>query len=395
MTFSSLQVCFLIIFFVNLDDDDDLIARAFPLRSPRTQTKYDTFLDLSNLELDDENSENLNGNGIAYSSDSEIDEDRNWGWEDENLAGEDERSSFDLHESLYHNFGDDISQTSARGPLEKIEEHPSEIDYATETQSQLSQMESSTSETTTDLDAYDSANPSGSATDATPRSNFEEASTSTSTTSFTNTQTSSCDTEQENEDLGEEETKSTCFSGLDTAALNNSNKDETFVGENSADASESESTKTTDSLESLDDASSEESQEYNLIEEELYKKFSISDKTASLDRYAFRKPINLKTPLVFQNKEKTDTAHNNVDSDSNISATEKTSLYLGLNRFYHIVLSTIKSAAKSDVKIQDVLEFIEGKGIRLTDPRLRVTMKRIEDEALGINTPLSAEAFSR
>jgi len=380
---------------LNADDDEDFISRAFPLRSPRNQTKYDTFLDLSNLELDDENPNDHNSNGIAFDSDSEA-EDRKWSWEiEERFRGE--SSSYDLHNSMYNDFGEELSQNSARGPLEKIDEHPSEADCDdVDGGSRLNRIESSTSEATTDLDVCDLTT-SDCATDATSQSNMEETATTTSTNSYT-TQTLSSDAEmqsncEDNVDIYEHQ-KTTADD------LSNSSSSNSTENTNSAIASEASDTcrasiKTSDSLESLESDSSEQSQEYNLDEAELYKTYPVSDKTASLDRYSFRRPIKQRTIVKSQVEDIQETVHSAINPKPTLHAVEKTNVYMGLNRFYHIVLSTINGNAKTDVKIKDILDFIEVKGIRRSDPRLRVTMKRIEDEPMGMDTPLNVEVFSR
>ena len=385
-------------FFVD-DDDDELISRAFPLRSPRSRTKYDTFLDLSNLELDDESVTIPNGNGSSLSSNSELKKNENWIWDDDDDDDlrRDRATSFDLHSSFFNDYDDELSQTSARGPLEKIDEHPTEIDAVDDVQAyQVSETETTTSGSKSDADIYDLPSSNNSTTDTASQSNTAETHTTSTSNSCIITSTSPTDAEhQSNEEsvnLCKEEqdhtshviSPRTVYTNFSCDVRNSSMSNETSL-------SCGGSSKTTDSQESIDTDCSDVSQEYNLCEQEFYGTHSVCDKTASLDRYTFRRKTDreITRAISIEDQEKTTQR-----TEGPESLREKSNFHMGLNRFYHVVISTVKNSVNG-AKIQDVLDFVEAKGIRLTDPRLQVTVKRIQEEISGAETPLNIEVFSR
>nr|CAB3249517.1 putative glutaminase 2 [Phallusia mammillata] len=106
---------------------------------------------------------------------------------------------------------------------------------------------------------------------------------------------------------------------------------------------------------------------------------SPKDKTLSLDRNAFKCQ---EIPLFSKDKNKKEME-------------DKAALHSGMKRLYQITLSSVTSKEKTFAKIKDLFDLIESKGIRLSDPRLKESFRKIEVEPQGSDTALTFDVFSR
>jgi len=114
-------------------------------------------------------------------------------------------------------------------------------------------------------------------------------------------------------------------------------------------------------------------------------------KTLSLDRRMFP-PSNLQRPGRRKAHVKQVQSQKKNKSRDTVSTTVNHS---GIQRLYQIAVSIVTKDSPDFMKVHDVMDVIEGKGIRLSDPRLRQTFHNIETEPDGVETPLSFEVFSK
>ena len=396
-------------FCYNILDDDDFKCSALQQRydtSSRSRSLYDTFLDLSNLDLDDdEESENHQNNDVTHWSDSETCENDKWCWNNEANSHSLDSHLSDRHSAFFEEELDDFSQSSARGPLEKIDEHPAEFCETDETGSNENNFNQTCTclETDGDNQTYETATASTSVTSSVEP--FTVASESSATSQISSIDEGQSDSVRE----GDEHSAGEAYV-INHVSTSSYSQKEIVNATSSSDVSSSakaSSTKTSDSFESLDSETSAESQEYILDEDdvqfELYNSYPISDKTASLDRYQFLKQRNQNLseaesqPIDFHSKNQTTlqsdltAAETVTESNTNETVNSRVSL----NRLYNIALSTIRSSNRDSAKIKDVLDYVEAKGIRLTDLRLENTVKKVAEEPSGAESSLDFDVFCR
>nr|XP_002123081.3 putative glutaminase 2 [Ciona intestinalis] len=118
----------------------------------------------------------------------------------------------------------------------------------------------------------------------------------------------------------------------------------------------------------------------------------------SLDRNSFSSPdIGLLHNLVTKEKgcrcngEKSELPYGNSAETNADNAVVRS----GLKRLFQIAVSTVDGQRRPGAKIKDVLDLLESKGIRLSDPRMRETFRRIDAEPKGAESELTIETFSR
>ena len=349
---------------------------------PRGRTKYDTFLDLSNLDLDEDDYDDQkveyvfnSKNGPSLSESDTYQFKKPYSINDPRIGDHD----FTREEV--------ITPRSSCSFLEKIDEHPLEAEYVHDMDQSLKVDEP---------------------TDTTPDSFTMKDQTSEGNNHENDVLTSEEEIPISNRPTSEDSGEPTLDQKKDKAVAAGLGEDSTQdEGASDSEDINSSSVSIPDKSESIDCVSSlrsaptclpssfegEKLADLNSNEQlKCYDTSFVCSKTASLDRCKFQKP-DVTVDENFSNKQS-----NDFDTSANEITTNNTmekSSHMSINRLWNMVTSTVKGSGDGKIKIKDILSFIETKGIKRSDPRLRKAMNQILSEKNGLETDLNGKVFSR
>ncbi|CAK8682014.1 unnamed protein product [Clavelina lepadiformis] len=359
----------------SLDEDYDAhLVRNRTRKPQKPSTQYDTFLDLSRLPIDDQDVGMDNGSfadQLTSSSDrgSSFDDDYGRYYDvdsDDCYEGYDlERGNCGFEENI-----DGIVQSVVGTTLDRIEEVEEPEEGITDAEDQVLETANRN---------FDNNGIAENENGGFSRENAEGDNNASKTAEL-----------HENGIAEYEDT-----AGAETDI--NMQEEETNVIENGEipDANGAESTKLQNENDSDRASSSNDHSSMSSDDESdcFYDTISGVNKTTSLDRNLFRKTDTSNSEQL--DRDKSDGDKKCADIRTNSSADKISNLRSGMKPLFRIAMSTVDATSRPGAKIRDVLDLIESKGIKLSDPRLKKMFRRIEEQAGGPESPLNFEVFSR
>ena len=398
-----------------LDDDDDFVLPSSqPPALPHGRAKYDTFLDLSQLDLED-NDDNIflfscdTQSGSVSDSESTLSS----SWKSKSAEKKSEKIA---QKRTFENKKKEIEEKlDARASLTKINEGTTEEEFCSRMQNTKplngliepsmydAKLESARTEEIAcfredHIDKSISRVNSESAIEPSsikqiqeqfPRENRKNEVMKALDFSSDNKLSSSCSDEDSITVDIKKTTDDDLSSNISSISVNFINSNITSAATTISIATESireVDSNNSNNFQKKDDGETNTSFSIPDSSNSKSNLFSKIDKSLDLDRNTFLKngsksadiqPVDVELKLLSkENREKTSIATK------------------GMKRLFQITVSTIKTK-KAVLNIKDLLDFIVEKGIKLNDPRLSNILEKIEDEAEKSDTRLTVDTLTR